>query len=112
MLEIRESQEGEVCVIEVSGRIDSATAGDLDRSCDQRIVGGARRILLDLSGIDYVSSAGLRVFLVVAKKLQKQGGRLALCNLAPVVREILAISGFDRILTTAASRGEGLAKLL
>ena len=52
------------------------------------------------------------VFLVAGKKAQKAGGRIALCNLQPTVREILAIAGFDRILTTAANRGEGLAKLI
>ncbi len=105
-------QEGDVAVVVPMGRIDSNTAAELERVCDEQIAAGRRKILLDLAGIDYVSSAGLRVFLVVGKKLQRGGGRVALCCLSPMVSEVLAIAGFDRILTTAGSRGEGLAKLI
>jgi anti-anti-sigma factor len=111
-MQITHTQDGNVSVICPDGRIDSSTAMELERACDERLTSGANRLLLDLGQVDYVSSAGLRVFLVVGKKAQRGGGRLALCCLTPMVREILAIAGFDRILTTAGTRGEGLAKLI
>ncbi|MBK8068330.1 MAG: STAS domain-containing protein [Rhodanobacteraceae bacterium] len=105
-------QEGNVTVLCPRGRIDSSTSPAVERACDDQIARGSTRLLFDLAHVDYVSSAGLRVFLVAGKKAQRAGGRIALCNLQSTVREILAIAGFDRILTTAASRGEGLAKLI
>jgi anti-anti-sigma factor len=105
-------QEGNVSVLSPRGRIDSSTSPEVERACDEQIARGASRLLFDLAHVDYVSSAGLRVFLVAGKKAQRAGGRIALCNLHPTVREILAIAGFDRILTTAVNRGEGLAKLI
>ena len=111
-MQITYTQEGNVVVLSPIGRIDSTTAAELERACDGHIGNGATRILLDLAQTQYVSSAGLRVFLVVGKKLQKVGGRVALCSMLPLVREVLAIAGFDRILTTADSRGAGLAKLI
>lgn len=111
-MQISHTQEGNVTVVSIEGRIDSSTATELERACDEHLARGGNRLLLDLARVDYVSSAGLRVFLVVGKKAQRAGGRLALCCLTPLVREILAIAGFDRILTTADTRGAGLAKLI
>lgn len=111
-MQITQTKEGNVIVVCPVGRIDSSTAMELERACDDHLAGDTTRLLLDLGQVDYVSSAGLRVFLVVGKKAQRAGGRLALCCLTPMVREILAIAGFDRILTTASTRGEGLAKLI
>ena len=53
--------------------------------------------LIDLSGVDYISSAGLRVLLVLAKKVQQQKGKVALGGLVANVREVFAVSGFDSI---------------
>lgn len=112
MLQISETQEGSALVLLLEGRLDSSTSAELERACDAHIAAGTTRVLFDMAGTQYVSSAGLRVFLVVAKRLQKAGGRLVLCSLQPMVREVLAIAGFDRILATAENRGEGLAKLV
>lgn len=111
-MQIDLKQEGNVAVVSPLGRIDSSTSPAVERACDEQIARGITKLLFDLAHVDYVSSAGLRVFLVAGKKAQRVGGRIALCNLQPTVREILAIAGFDRILTTAANRGEGLAKLI
>jgi anti-anti-sigma factor len=111
-MQITHTQEGNVSVVCPDGRIDSSTAMELERACDEHLARGVNRLLIDLAQVEYVSSAGLRVFLVVGKKAQRNGGRLALCCLTPMVREILAIAGFDRILTIAGTRGEGLAKLI
>ncbi|GMU43906.1 MAG: STAS domain-containing protein [Xanthomonadales bacterium] len=111
-MEIQVTREGDVAVLSPLGRIDSATSPEVEQVVDQQLALGSTRLLFDLAHVDYVSSAGLRVFLVAGKKAQRAAGRIALCNLSPTVREILVIAGFDRVLATAASRGEGLAKLI
>ena len=111
MLEIEHGTEGIATVLALRGRVDTATAAALERACMAAIDGGSRRLLLDLAEVDFVSSAGLRIFLVVAKKLSTCGGRLALCRLTKPVADVLALSGFDRILITAGHRGEALARI-
>lgn len=110
MLDIQDTESAGARVLQLSGRLDTNTSTALDRHCAER-VGLDARVAVDLAGVDYVSSAGLRVFLMLAKKLQKGGGKLVLCGLAPAVREVFDIAGFSRILDLADGREAALAKL-
>lgn len=85
-------------VVSVSGRIDASTAQKLEENCVKLIDEGGRKFILDLSALEYVSSAGLRSVLAVAKKLKAAGGSLALCGLSGLVLEVFSISGFDSFL--------------
>ena len=67
--------------------------------------------MLDLTGLEYISSAGLRSLLVLAKAVKSAGGAMVLCCLTPAVREVMTISGFDNILALAADRPAALALL-
>jgi len=58
---------------------------------------GARKLLLDMDSVEYISSAGLRVLLAVAKKLKKEEGEIKLCCLKPYVKEVFDIAGFTQI---------------
>jgi anti-anti-sigma factor len=58
---------------------------------------GNDRLLIELSQLEYISSAGLRVLLVVAKRIQQKGGKVVLCALVPNVKEVFEISGFSSI---------------
>jgi stage II sporulation protein AA (anti-sigma F factor antagonist) len=62
-----------------------------------------------MTGLSYISSAGLRVLLVVAKKVQQQHGKVALFGLSANVREVFTISGFDTIFSITADSGAALA---
>jgi anti-anti-sigma factor len=63
---------------------------------------------VNLEKLDYISSAGLRVLLLVAKKLQANAGELRICSLNAIVKEVFDISGFDMILPVSASESEAL----
>jgi anti-anti-sigma factor len=108
-LEIRESREAEVLVLELIGRLDTKTSGALEKSVATHLGAGQRRFILDLAGMEYVSSAGLRIFLMLAKKVSGGTGGLALCGLSPQVKEVFDIAGFTRLFTLAATRAEALA---
>ena len=62
-----------------------------------------------MSGLDYISSAGLRVLLVMAKKVQQAKGKVALYGLVPNVREVFAVSGFDTIFSIQPDSAAALA---
>ena len=98
-------------LIEVAGRVDSTTAASLEATLLPGLT-ASTAVILDLSGVVYVSSAGLRVLLKAAKLARSTGHRLLLTGLAPQVREVFEISGCaglfsiyaDRPSATAASR--------
>lgn len=96
-------------IFSLHGQINSANAAELEAQVLSALDGGVRHVLLDFAGLDYISSAGLRVVLVVAKRL-KQDGLFVLCNMQQHVREVFDISGFLAILNVEATREEALAR--
>lgn len=110
MLKIDESREGDVVVMNLDGRIDINTSADLDFAAEPHVQ-GPTRLIVDLSGVQYVSSAGLRVFLMIAKKLQKTQGKLVLCSMGPMVRDVFDIAGFSKILQIESDRPAAVARI-
>jgi len=98
-MKLTETRKGSALVLAVSDRVDSVTSPELERRIGELIAGGERVLVVDLSGLAYVSSAGLRVFLSAAKKLKAAGGKLLLCSLGGMVQEVFVMSGFADILS-------------
>lgn len=96
-MEFAQEQAGDVVIIKLSGRLDSSTAPPAEESFARVLASGPLHLAIDMSGLEYISSAGLRVLLVVAKKLQQAKGKVVLFGLVQNVREVFQISGFDRI---------------
>ncbi len=86
-------------LIGVEGRVDTTTSAALEKTLMEAIDGGCTKIILDCSGINYISSSGLRVFLVIQKKMISIKGHFNLCNLQPGIKEIFDISGFSSIFS-------------
>ncbi|TAL81661.1 MAG: anti-sigma factor antagonist [Candidimonas sp.] len=102
---------GEVLVISASGQINSANAAEVESGLMVWVEQGEHLCALDLTSLDYISSAGLRVVLMLAKRLKQNGGRLILCCLQPQVKDVFDISGFLTILTVVDDRAAALAQL-
>lgn len=82
--------------VTLSGRLDTITAPEFQAQV-LPLVEGASSCIIDCSGLSYLSSAGLRTFLLVHKRLMSSGARLALDGVAPAVREVLDLTGFSGI---------------
>ncbi len=93
-MEIHLEKKGSAAILRLKGRMDVATTADFDQACDAVIREGGKQLVLDLSGLEYISSAGLRSILGVDKRIKAQAGRLALCGLKGMVKEVFHISGF------------------
>ncbi len=102
----------EIQILRPQGRLDSASSPVLEREAFDCIDGGARRLLIDFVGLDYISSAGLRAALAVAKRMSAAGGRLVLCSLSPQVAEVFEISGVDSIIEIHASAESATTHLM
>ena len=98
-------------IVSLQGQLNSANANTTEAEVLGLVSGGARNLVLDFAALDYISSAGLRMVLVVAKRLKQEGGLLLLCGMQPHVREVFDISGFLAILNVVPSRAEALARL-
>lgn len=96
-MNINESRRDGQLIVAPIGRLDSNTAPALDRHLSAVIQRGDTQIVMDLSGLDYISSTGLSVFLSAAKKNKAAGGRLALCGLNSRIRLVFEMSGFLRL---------------
>jgi stage II sporulation protein AA (anti-sigma F factor antagonist) len=101
----------DICILRPQGRLDSESAPALAEDIGILIAGGADKLLLDMSALDYISSAGLRTVLQAAKQIKSKGGRLALCAMNQHIREIFEISGFAGMLDISPSHDEALSRL-
>ena len=109
-MDIREEACGDALVVTASGRLDSNSAPALEAVLPARAQ-ASPKLVLDLSGVPYVSSAGLRILLMGAKAARAAGHKLVLAGLSPSVREVFDISGFTSIFTLEADVDSALAAL-
>lgn len=108
-MDIVRDKDGDVAVFRLSGRFDSNAAATAEAELGIGGDGGTMRVAMDLSGLDYISSAGLRVLLVTARKIQQASGKLALFGLKTEVRQVFAVSGFDTIISIQPDAAAAIA---
>ena len=94
-IEIKKNTEA--TIIEIVGRLDTTTAPVLDKAINEDI-GDVKNLVLDVKGMEYISSAGLRVLLGAQKKMQKIGS-MKVVNVCEEVMEVFEMTGFADILT-------------
>ena len=106
---IESTKIGDVAVWAPEGRVDAAAAPNLEQAMMSSIGEGASNVVLDLGRTRYMSSAGLRVVLVVARDLQVRNGRFAVCGLNDEVKELFEVSGFSLIVSILPDRDAAVA---
>lgn len=94
-MEIKKTKDGSSLKLTVSGRLDTLTAPQLESALQLE---GVTELVFDLTDLEYVSSAGLRVFLGAQKKMMLQGN-MELVGVKPIVREVLDMTGFSAFFT-------------
>ncbi len=102
-------RQGGTLIAVANGRVDSTNAGVFQEELTVATTGDDPSVVLDLGGLSYISSAGLRVILLVAKTLQGMEAKFAVCSPSDPIREIFEISGFDQIIPVHASQAEAIA---
>jgi anti-anti-sigma factor len=109
-MDITESTSGSVKVAALKGRLDTATAPTAESKLLSLLEGGGK-LVADMAEVHYVSSAGLRVLLKAAKQAKAAGGGFAVAAPQAPVREVLEISGFDKILAIHPTRDAAVSGL-
>lgn len=109
MIDINVSAYEQVRLVEVSGRVDSMNANELGSALDTEIDGGHTQLVLDLSSVEYMSSAGLREIVTALKKVKRATGDLRIAQPSDRVREVLEMAGLDDIFMIFNSQAEALS---
>ena len=107
-MEITEQKRGKVNIVGLRGRLDGTTCPVVEKRLLALAAQGEPRIAFDLSGLNYISSAGLRVLMLVAKQVHTGGGKLALAALRDNVHEIFKIAGFTQLFSVYQTLDEAL----
>lgn len=97
MIDINVSGKEHVTLVEVSGRVDSMNASQLGEALANEVESGNTQLVLDLSKVDYMSSAGLRELVASLKKVKRASGDLRIAQPSERVREVLEMAGLDTI---------------
>ena len=109
MILTRSRAYGAYLIIEVEGRIDGLTSSILNKTFEQAAEDGNHNLIVDFSSVSYISSAGLRVFLHVQKKLKPVGGEVILLSMQETALDVFRVSGLNnlfRIITELQELGE------
>ena len=107
---IEEKQNGN-SIIKLFGRLDSNTSPDFEKKISEVIADGTRFLIVDCEGLDYISSAGLRVLLKAAKELKRSEGKIVLCSMRDYIKEVFEIAGFVTIFPIVANLEHALKAL-
>ncbi len=99
-MNIHKNTSGTAMTLSLEGRLDTTTAPQLEAEL-KRSLSGLTELVLDFGGLEYISSAGLRVLLSTQKAMNKQKGTLSIRNVNETVMEVFEVTGFVDILTIA-----------
>lgn len=110
LVSIKEEAKEDILILRISGRLDAVSSPVAERKIFDCINNGQQKLLLDFSGVDYLSSAGMRMLLSVTKKLKTLSGKLVLFSVIPNVMDVLKMSGFDHVLEIVKTEEDGLRK--
>jgi anti-sigma B factor antagonist len=109
-MEINVKSSGEVTLVEMAGDIDSNTAPQAQERI-LPLVQPAAKILLEMSGVEYMSSAGLRMLLSMYRQVSRQNGSIVLVGLAEEIKDTMSVTGFLNFFTIRDTVDEGLKAL-
>lgn len=108
-MNLRETRSGAVTVLTLSGRLDGLSAPTLEAHTTRLVAEDAKRLVFDCSELNYISSAGLRVFLATAKQMQSLGGRCGFAALSPATRQIFQLSCLFELLEVHVTLADACA---
>ncbi|MHC4212707.1 MAG: STAS domain-containing protein [Planctomycetota bacterium] len=108
MLDIDFEDAGSVKIAKLRGNLNTGTSPEAQEMIAAEVDKGSHNLVLNLAGVDFVSSSGLRVILATGKKLKKLGGKIVVCELNPTVADVFHISGFDKMFPVADTQANAL----
>jgi len=97
-MEIAVTMDSDITVFALQGRLDALSSPQLEARINQWLEQSGNKLVFDLGELDYISSAGLRVFLTTAKKMKARNGKFGMSTLRENVKDVFTVSGFIAII--------------
>jgi len=110
-MKIHDHQQDDILILELEGRLDTSTSDMHEKRIVEGFENNVSKYLIDFKQLEYISSSGLRVLLMTAKKVAGLGGGLVLSDLSNHIKEVFDIAGFTPIFTLSLSKDEGIKQL-
>lgn len=110
-MEIKQSRDGDIIVVELRGSVDSRSAHELERELTEPLDKGARLFAIGFQELEQLTGSGLRVLVMLAKKLVALDGGLVLYSLSPQVKTIFEVSGLSDLFAIEPTKSEALRYL-
>jgi len=108
-MHIESRTQGADVIMTVQGRMDALNAPEFETTCAAVVAEGGSSLVVDLSGLEYISSAGLRSILTAVKQMRGAGGRIVFCGLGGMVADVFRISGFLKMFQVYSTVEEAVA---
>ena len=103
-------RQGDISILSVNGFLDAHTAPRFEKSIQEEVDAGRSRMIVDCSGLTYISSAGLGVFMSFVEDLREKGGDIKICGLADTVYQVFDILGFPALFDIVPDRQTAIDK--
>lgn len=110
-MDISEEKTDGVMAVGLKGRLDALSAKAVEERLLRMITAGETRMVLDLGEVGYISSIGLRVLLIAAKRLKAAKGQIAICAMQPPIKKVFDIAGFTALFKIFPTREEAVKAL-
>lgn len=110
-MDINATKEGNILISKPLGRLDGTNSRDFEEALKTELNQEELSLIIDLEDLVYISSAGLRAILLIAKTLNSKGRKLALCSLSDQILEVFEISGFNKVIPIHSDRANAISSL-
>ena len=110
-MQLQSKREGLTAIAEAAGLIDTRASQEFERELVGLLDAGVRSVIIDLSKVDLITSAGIRVLVMLSQRLRRSGGGLALCALSEGVRSVFDVAGLLSQFRITATREDAVAEL-
>ena len=110
-MDITNHKLGTVTTVALRGRWDAATSKAVEDHIMQLIDSGDRKLVIDLAHVEYISSVGLRVLILAAKRVKPMQGTVVVCALKPAIKNVFEVAGFTSLFKEYGTRDEAVAGL-
>lgn len=109
MLRLEKTKENEIDILSLFGEVDASNSVILDEAIQELVASGSKSLLIDGKNLEYISSAGLGVFMSYIEDFQDQGISMKICELSPRVFEVFRILGLDQLIAIYPDRASAFA---
>ncbi|MFT4738503.1 MAG: anti-sigma B factor antagonist [Cyclobacteriaceae bacterium] len=108
-VDIVKNIEGDIYEVKVSGDVDASSSIHLDNALEEAFTAKEKKVLINLQEMNYISSAGLGVFIARLEEVKMQGIQLSFCELQPNVKQVFALLGLEELLSIYDSREDAIS---